>query len=193
MTQREINYQKRLNQFKSHQETFQSEIERLSRYPALIMTGSPKPYRYFIDYGGLEIPQRQRFTLVADTGSVIINIKYSKGGAYILRDRQNKQFPMSPYDDKRRQAAAINGTGCGENSYDPVEKVLEFYLTPNCSLWIEAVDIIEANLRLNQSLETFNSNGGVKTFKRDLAEQLEVKETFITVMNVRRGSVIIDF
>lgn len=54
--QRDINYQKRLNQFMSHQETFQSEIERLSRFPTLISTGSPKPYRYIIDYGGLEIP-----------------------------------------------------------------------------------------------------------------------------------------
>jgi len=39
--------------------------------------------------------------------------------------------------------------GCGENTFDPVQKLLEFYLTPNCSIWIEAVEVIEANLRLD--------------------------------------------
>lgn len=77
---------------------------------------------------------------------------------------------MNPYDEKKKQVAPINGTRCGENSFDPIERVLEFLLTPNCSIWIEPVDSIEANLRLNQSLETFNANGGVKTFKRDLSE-----------------------
>ena len=100
---------------------------------------------------------------------------------------------MNTYDEKKKVVAPIIGTFCGENTFDPVEKVLEFYMTPNCSIWIEPVEIIEANLRLNQSLEVFNSNGGVQTFKRDLSEQLEVKETFITVTDVRRGSVIIDF
>ncbi len=44
---------------------------------------------------------RQRFTLVADTGSVIIRIKYGKAGAYILRDRQAKQFTMNAWDEEK--------------------------------------------------------------------------------------------
>ena len=87
--------------------------------------------------------------MVADVGSLIISIRYKKGGAYILRDRQSKQFPMNPYDEKKKVVAPINGTFCGENSFDPVEKVLEFYMTPNCSIWIESVEVIEANLRLD--------------------------------------------
>lgn len=100
---------------------------------------------------------------------------------------------MNTYDDAKKAPAAIKGTQCGENRYDMNTKVLEFYLTPNCSIWIEAVEIIESNLRLNWTVEEFNINGGVKTFKRDLAEQLAVKETFIAVTDVRKGSVIIDF
>jgi len=40
-----------------------------------------------VDFGLIDPPQRQRFTLVADVGSVVISIRYNKGGAYILRDR----------------------------------------------------------------------------------------------------------
>ena len=68
---------------------------------------------------------------------------------------------MNPYDDEKKQAAPINGSFCGENSFDPKQKTLLFYLTPNCSIWIEPVEFIDANLRLNQTLEDFNSKGGI--------------------------------
>ena len=73
----------------SHQEVVAAGLERLSRFVALVSTGidSQKTLKYDIDYAGNAIPERQRFTLVADVGSLIISIKFKKGGAYILRDR----------------------------------------------------------------------------------------------------------
>jgi hypothetical protein len=36
----------------SHQETVIKSVERLSRFPSLLATGSPKPIKYTVDYGG---------------------------------------------------------------------------------------------------------------------------------------------
>lgn len=93
-----------------------------------------------------------------------INIKYPPGGAYILRDRQNNQIPANPRDDTTMMQTPITGKNCGENRYDSVASMLEFYLTPNCSVWIEGVDLIQSNLRLNWTLKGFKENGGVNTF-----------------------------
>jgi hypothetical protein len=68
---------------------------------------------------------------------------------------------MNPYDEVLKKPAQIQGTTCGENRYDQVEKTLQFYLTPNCSIWIEGVDVIQTNLRLNWTIEAFEENGGV--------------------------------
>ena len=96
---------------------------------------------------------------------MIINIKYPPDGAYILKDTLNKQISANPRENTttiNEKQKPIMGNKCGENRYE--ENMLEFYLTPNCSVWIENVDIIKANLRLNWTLKAFNDKGGVNTF-----------------------------
>jgi hypothetical protein len=66
-------------------------------------------------------------------------------------------------------------------------------MTPNCSIWIEGVDVIQTNVRLNWTLNGFKENGGTNKFKENLAESLGIKQTFIQILSVREGSVIVDF
>jgi hypothetical protein len=80
----ELGISNELNTFMSHQETVVTQLERLSRWPAHIVTGNNR--KYDVKYSGVP-PQRQRFTLVADMGNITIRIKYPNAGAYILRDR----------------------------------------------------------------------------------------------------------
>ena len=54
---------------------------RLSRFPSIILTGAGE--RFNISYTGTP-PQKQRFTLNAEYAGVILRIKYTKPGAYIL-------------------------------------------------------------------------------------------------------------
>ncbi len=66
-------------------------------------------------------------------------------------------------------------------------------MTPNCSIWIEGVDVIQTNVRLNWTLNGFKENGGTNRFKENLANSLGIKLTFIQILSVREGSVIVDF
>ena len=42
-------------------------------------------------------------------------------------------------------------------------------MTPNCSIWIEGVDVIQTNVRLNWTLNSFYKEGGVSNFRKNLA------------------------
>ena len=137
----------------SHQETIVTQLERLSRWPAHIITGNNR--KYDVKYSGVP-PQRQRFTLVADIGNITIRIKYPKAGAYILRDRQSKQFTANAFDDVKKVQTPIKGVNCGENRYESETNTLEFFMTPNCSIWIEGVEVIQTNIRLNWTLKAFS-------------------------------------
>ena len=66
-------------------------------------------------------------------------------------------------------------------------------MTPNCSIWIEGVDVIQTNVRLNWTLNGFKQNGGTNKFKENLADSLGIQQTFIQILSVREGSVIVDF
>jgi hypothetical protein len=135
----ELGINNELNTFMSHQETVVTKLERLSRWPAHIITGNNR--KYDVKYSGVP-PQRQRFTLVADVGNITIRIKYQSAGAYILRDRQSKQFPANAFDETKKTQTPIKGLYCGENRYESDINTLEFFMTPNCSIWIEGVDVI---------------------------------------------------
>lgn len=71
--------------------------------------------------------------------------------------------------------------------------ILEFFITPNCTIWIEAVNVIMTNVRMNWTLNSFYKNGGTTTFKNNLASSLDIKPTFIKILQVKQGSVIVDF
>jgi hypothetical protein len=78
-----------LNTFMDHiWDGFYTSHKRLSRFPALIQTGK----WITLDYTGTA-PIKQRFTLIADVGAATIRIKYTKPGAYIIRDAKGNQVP----------------------------------------------------------------------------------------------------
>jgi len=46
---------------------------------------------------------------------------------------------------------------------------------------------------LNWTLQGFKESGGTNKFKENLANSLGIKQSFIHVLSVREGSVIVDF
>lgn len=180
-----------VNTFMSHQEFIVTQIERLSRFPVLVQTDNNMP-SYEIEYNSAP-PSRQRFTLIADAGSMVSRIHYPKAAAYILRDRAGNQITANTWDDVNRVQRPIKGLYCGENKFDATTNILEFYMSPNCTIWIEAVDVIQTNIRLNWTLNNFYKQGGVTTFKTNLAKSINIQPSFIRVLSVVQGSVIVDF
>lgn len=132
----------------------------MSRWPALIQASSGSYYE--ISYTGTP-PSTQRFRLIADQGNAVIKIRYTKPGAYVIKDANKKLIKNNEWDNTLKQPALIKGSKggqCGENRYQGVANILEFYLTPGCDLYVEPIDSIYCAVRLNWTMDGFYANGG---------------------------------
>lgn len=164
---------------------------RLSRWPALIQTGNSAYYE--VQYTGTP-PSNQRFRLNADQGATVIKIKYTKPGAYVIKDKNKNLIKHNDWDNTLKQPGLIKGDVggyCGENRYMGVVNILEFYITPGCDLYIEPIDSIYAAVRLNWTMEGFYSNGGTTQFVDRLAASLGIHASNIKIVSVYMGSVVV--
>lgn len=150
---------------------------------------------YDINYKGTP-PQKQRFSLKADYTSVVIRIKYPKAGVYQLKDVSGNLIKGNAWDYNIQEPGLIkgnNGGSCGENRYNGVSNVLEFYLNRGCMINIELIDSIQANVRLNWTMSEFFADGGTTKFVDRIAASLGIKAANIKVVSVYMGSVIVQF
>lgn len=148
---------------------------------------------YDINYKGTP-PQKQRFSLRADYTSVVIRIKYPKAGVYQLKDVSGNLIKGNAWDYNIQEPGLIkgnNGGSCGENRYNGVSNVLEFYLNRGCMINIELIDSIQANVRLNWTMSEFFADGGTTKFVDRIAASLGIKAANIKVVSVYMGSVIV--
>lgn len=63
---------------------------------------------------------------------------------------------------------------CGENRYIGVKNILEFYITPGCTLDIAPRDAIQCNVRLEWTWSEFFADGGTTTFADRMASSLGI-------------------
>lgn len=181
-----------LNTFMDHiWDGFYTGQLRMSRWPALIQVSSGSYYE--ILYTGTP-PSSQRFRLIADQGNAIIKIKYTKPGAYVIKDANKNLIKLNQWDNTLKQPGLIKGSKggyCGENRYRGVINELEFYITPGCDLYIEPIDSIYASIRLNWTMDGFYANGGTTQFVDRLAASLGIHAANIKIVSVYQGSVVI--
>jgi hypothetical protein len=75
----------KLNTFMDHiWDGFYTGQLRMARWPAIVQTGNN--FMYNVNYTGTA-PQKQRFMLNSDSGSVIVRIRYTKPGAYVIKNQ----------------------------------------------------------------------------------------------------------
>lgn len=95
----------RLNSFMDHiWDGFYTGQLRMSRWPALIQTGNN--FVYNINYTGTA-PSVQRFTLIADAGAVIVRIRYTRPGAYVIKDQAGNLIKANEWDNTLRMPGLI--------------------------------------------------------------------------------------
>ena len=141
-------------------------------------------------------PQRQNFALRADYTSVILRIRYTKPGTYILKDINGKEIKSNGWDSSINAPAQIRGDRggyCGENRYIGVQNLLEFYLSKGCKVSIEPIDAIQTSVRLSWTMNEFFRDGGTTKFVDRVAASLGIKPANIKVVSVYQGSVFVDF
>jgi len=66
-----------------------------------------------------------------------------------------KYIDMNPWSDLEKNYAPIKRAYCGENRYLAVVNILEFYLTPHCSLKIVPRNAIMSKVRMEWTVEEF--------------------------------------
>lgn len=180
-----------LNTFMDHLwDGFYTSMLRLSRFAALVQGG--KGMVYTVSYTSTP-PQRQQFTMRADYTEVIIRIRYTKPGAYLVYDTNGKEIKANAWDASISAPGMVKGAFCGENRYVGVINTLDFYLGPNCNISINPIDSVQASVRLNWTVSEFYKAGGTTQFQDRIAASLGIKPANIKIVSVYQGSVFVDF
>lgn len=183
-----------INTFMDHQwDGFYTSMLRTSRFASILQGGNGMWYE--LVYRGTP-PLRQKFTLRSDTVPVALRIKYPKAGVYILKDIRGNEITANAWDSSIQAPGLIKGSKggyCGENRYVGVSNTLEFYLTKNCTIFIEPIDSIQASVRMNWTMKEFFSDGGTTKFVDRVAASLGIRAANIKVVSVYMGSVVVDF
>jgi len=148
---------------------------------------------YWIEYTGTP-PKNQKFVYHAnDKAGFKIRIKYSDAGAYALYNDKNEVIEPTEWDASTGNWADLPRVKCGENRYEGVTNVLEFFITPDCPLIVRPRDAIMLGVRLEFTMDEFFASGGVVSFVDRMAASLGIHKADIRVVSVYEGSTIIDF
>lgn len=131
-----------LNSFMDHGwDGFYTSQKRLPRFPAIVKGKGP---RYIVRYIGSP-PDNQRFKLIGNpsTIGVTVRIDYTRAFVYVVSDSSKNPIKSNPWDEANGKPLDIRGNvGCGENRFEGVSNILEFFLLPNCVLYISKLDSI---------------------------------------------------
>jgi len=134
--------------------------------------------------------------LFGEVGSeaYMVTIWYPDAGAYTIYDANQELVPPNEWDYEIETWAEIKGTkGCGENRYEGVKNRLQFWLEPNCRLFIYPRDAIMLSVRLEWTMEAFFEDGGIGTFTSRMAAVLGIHAADLKVVQAYEGSVIVVF
>jgi len=110
----------------------------------------------------------------------------------ILDKKGDIQNP-TPWSNVLKNYEPISKFRCGENRYQGVVNILEFYITPDCPLFIKPRNTIMLGVRLEFEINEFFESGGVTTFIDNMAASLGIHRADLRVVAVYKGSTIIDF
>jgi hypothetical protein len=172
--------------------------QREQRFPTMLYQGTGSE-TYWVEYTGTP-PDKQHFVYhSANTPGIMIEIKYSESDmSYSIQDGNGNIVAPTDWDDTTRDWKEIQRTHCGENRYVGVINVFQFFITPRTScpgggLKIVPRDAIMLGVRLEFTMDEFFASGGVTTFVDRMAAVLGIHAADIKVVDVKVGSVIVDF
>lgn len=135
-------FNNRLNAFMDNcWDGFYTCQEREQRYPTMVYNDAEY---YEIEYTGTP-PENQHFRLFGDSSGFIIRIVYSNSNSYQIsknRDGSNP-IPQTNWSDilGTYEPLSVN-SDCGDNRYLGTENTLEFFLTPDCPVYIRPINAI---------------------------------------------------
>ena len=170
---------------------FYSGQIRPSRFVATV--DAFKESTYDIVYSG-NPPKKQMLKLKTtdDNTGMLIRIAYPDTIAQQIMVG-GKYIDMNPWSDLEKNYAPIKRAYCGENRYLAVVNILEFYLTPHCSLKIVPRNAIMSKVRMEWTVEEFYKQGGTTKLVDRIAATLGIHASTIKVVAVYEGSLIVNY
>ena len=170
---------------------FYSGQLRQSRFPAVI--DASKESTYDVVYSGTP-PKKQLFELWGNGNGIgtIVRIAYPEAVAMQVQIN-GKYIEMNQWSDLEKNYAPIKRAYCGENRFLAVVNILEFYITPKCSIIVTPRNAIMTKVRMEWTVEDFYAKGGTTSFVDRLAASLGIHASTIKVVGVYQGSLVVDY
>lgn len=170
---------------------FYSGQIRMSRFGS-IFEGSRRSV-YDLTFTGTPA-KKMRFLLngLSRTMGATIRIAYPgaesrsivKDGSIVQPNQWNDDIQM--YDE-------VKQSYCGENRYIGVQNILEFYITVNCTLFIQPRDAIQTLVRMEWTMDEFFAGGGTTTFVDRLTASLGIHASQVKIVSVYEGSLVVNY
>ena len=179
-------FKNRLNAFMDHcWDGFYTCQQREQRFPTMVYQPADT---YWVEYTGTP-PKNQKFILHADGGTGFkVRIKYSDAGAYSIFDENNQVVAPTDWSAETGTYADLPRRACGENRYQGVLNILEFFIDPGCMLTIRPRDAIMLGVRLEFTMNEFFAAGGVVSFTDRIAGALGIHRSDIRIAGVQENS-----
>ena len=166
---------------------------RLARFSGIVELNSSINLNFEVS-----VPEELKFKLQkgskTDVDFVIIKIKYERPNRIEVWNLINSSF-VKPYrvDQNIDMNSKINE--CGANIYNPDQSTIEFVLLnrEDCKLKVRTINSVKVSVRMDSTIEDFYSNDGEALFVDKIASFLNIDPSRIRIVNVLKGSVIVNF
>ena len=165
---------------------------RLSRFSGIIELNSTVTMKF-----ETTVPEELKFKLQkgrSDVDYAIVKIYYERPNRVEVWNLMNGTF-VKPYRVDQNVDLSTKINECGANIYDPDQRTIQFVITNNqdCKLKVRTVNSVKVSLRMDSTIEDFYSNDGEALFVDKIAAFLNIDASRIRIVNVLKGSVIVNF
>ena len=177
-------YSNNLNSFMDHGWWLAyTSLQRESRFPVQVELG----YTYNITFTGTN-PKSMRFQVRGDDKGVGILVSI----AYQNPELLNVFVNDGPAIPEKNGTVAITDPS-GSNTYEWLQRRLTFVVKNDDIVVLQTTNAVHVSLALDTTVTEFYDGGGEGTFVDRIASLLGIDPARIVIVDVRQGSVLIDF
>jgi len=125
--------------------------------------------------------------------AIKVTIPYTVAGSYTVK-ADGEIVNQKAWDNELKAPGPLADKTCGENRFvSGSTNFLEFYITPDCEIYIEPRDAIVGLVRMEWTMDEFWNEGGTTAFIDRVASSLGIDASRIYTITVYEGSVCVKF
>lgn len=143
------------------------------------------------------VPEELKIQLQKGRGGfdyLIVSIIYERPNTVEVWNYNTKSLIKSYRNDQNIDLTA-KIMECGANIYDPEKRMITFVINnlDDCLLKVRTISSVKVSLHMETTVENFYKNDGEADFISKISSFLGFDMSRIRIVNVRTGSVIVDF